>query len=115
MTDCIFCKIVKKEIPAREVYRDSEFVAFHDISPKAPVHIMVIPLKHLESLSGAENSDKEMLGKLLLTVKKIADDLGLSKTGYKLAANNGAGAGQLVFHLHFHILGGWKQKPDWAV
>ena len=69
MTDCIFCKIVKKEIPAREVYRDSEFVAFHDISPKAPVHIMVIPLKHLESLSGAENSDKEMLGKLLLTVK----------------------------------------------
>ena len=115
MTDCVFCQIVKKEIPAREVYRDSQFVAFHDINPKAPVHVLIIPVKHLENLSSADTSDMEMLGKLLLTVKKITDDLGLSKTGYKLAANNGAGAGQLVFHLHFHILGGWKQKPDWVV
>ena|SRR3990167_8323859 len=115
MTDCIFCKIVKKEIPAREVYRDSEIVAFHDISPKAPVHLLVIPAKHTENLMFVEESDREMLGKLMLTAKKIAEENGLNQNGYKLAANNGAGAGQLVFHLHFHILGGWKQKPDWAV
>ena len=115
MTGCIFCKIVKKEIPAKEVYRDNDVVAFNDISPKAPVHILVIPTRHVENLMFIEESDREMLGKLILTSKKIAEENGLSQNGYKLIANNGAGAGQLVFHMHFHILGGWQKKPHWEV
>ncbi|KKS97600.1 MAG: purine nucleoside phosphoramidase, Hit-like protein involved in cell-cycle regulation [Candidatus Gottesmanbacteria bacterium GW2011_GWA2_43_14] len=115
MNGCVFCKIVKKEIPAKEVYRDGEIVAFRDINPKAPVHILVIPVKHLEDLSKAGPKDRELLGKLLYSVKEIAAGAGLEKSGYKLISNNGIGSGQLVFHLHFHILGGWQKKPEWQV
>lgn len=115
MFNCIFCKIIKGEIPGKFVYQDEKMVVFHDINPKAPVHVLVVPVKHIGSLREIDGEDKELLGNLMLKVKQIAEKLGIDKTGYKLIANNGEGAGQLVFHLHFHLLGGWSEKPHWQV
>ncbi len=115
MSDCLFCKIIKGEIPGKFVYKDERVVAFSDINPKAPVHILVLPVKHIESVNEISNNDKDLMGELLLKVKEIARKLGIDKSGYKLIANNGKGAGQLIFHLHFHLLGGWNEKPEWEV
>lgn len=115
MTDCIFCKIVKGEIPGKFVYKDSEMVAFYDISPKAPKHVLLTPVKHIKSLREVGPTDKELLGKMMLKAAEVAKDLGISEDGYKIVANNGKSAGQIVFHLHFHILGGWKKSPGWQV
>lgn len=115
MSDCIFCKIIKGEIPGKFAYQDAQIVAFQDINPKAPIHVLVVPVKHLESIREINDEDKDLMGELLLKVKKIAQKLGIDKSGYKLVANNGEGAGQLVFHLHFHLLGGWSDNPKWEV
>ncbi len=115
MSDCLFCKIIKGEIPGKFVYRDEKLVAFHDISPKAPVHVLVVPVKHIESIREVNSEDKELLGDLILGIKNIAQKLGVDKDGYKVVANNGEGSGQLVFHLHFHVLGGWGKSPGWEV
>ncbi len=104
MSDCLFCKIASGAIPSREVYSDGEVYAFHDIAPKAPTHVLVIPRRHITGLAGTGLEDRALLGEVLVRAAAIARDLGLEH--YRLVANNGEGAGQSVFHLHFHLLGG---------
>tara|TARA_B100001079_G_C16321647_1_gene474927 strand:- start:349 stop:687 length:339 start_codon:yes stop_codon:yes gene_type:complete len=104
MSENIFLKIINKEIPADIIFEDEYTIAFNDISPQAPVHILVIPKKEIKKLSESEETDKELLGHLMIAAKKIASDLKLND--YRLVVNNGAEAGQTVFHLHIHILAG---------
>lgn len=100
----IFQKIIDREIPASIVYEDEHTLAFHDVAPQAPTHILIIPKKPLAKLSDAQDDDAALLGRLLLTATSVARQQGL--TDYRLVVNNGAGAGQSVFHLHLHVLGG---------
>ena len=104
MSENIFLKIINKEIPADIIFEDEYTIAFNDISPQAPVHILVIPKKEIKKLSESGETDKELLGHLMTTAKKIASDLKIND--YRLVINNGAEAGQTVFHLHIHILAG---------
>lgn len=102
----LFAKIIAKEIPARIAYEDDRALAFHDIAPQAPVHVLVVPKKPLVNVAGASAEDEALLGHLLLVARKLAIDLGIAETGYRLVINNGEAAGQTVFHLHVHLLGG---------
>jgi len=104
MKDCLFCKIAAGEIPSRAVHSDEHVYAFHDIAPKAPTHVLVIPRKHIARLADAGEADRDLVGEVVARAAAIARDLGLEH--YRLVANNGEGAGQTVFHLHFHLLGG---------
>lgn len=104
-TETIFSKIIRREIPANIVYEDDLALAFTDVNPQAPVHILVIPKKPLAKLSDAESQDHALLGHLLLTAKRVADEAGL-ENGYRIVINNGNDGGQTVYHLHLHILGG---------
>ena len=106
----IFEKIVAREIPAKIVYEDDDVVAFHDVNPQAPVHVLIVPKKVIPRLSDASASDEAVLGKLLLTAKKIAKELGLTN-GYRVVINNGPDAGESVPHLHVHVLG--KRALAW--
>jgi histidine triad (HIT) family protein len=107
MVDCLFCKLVAGEIPARIVKRTEDAVAFYDVDPKAPVHVLVIPTRHLRAVRDAEGREGEaMLGKLLGFAAEVAADLGLDAGGYRIVTNTGPDAGQSVDHLHFHVLGG---------
>ena len=107
MADCLFCKLVAGEIPARIVKRTDDAVAFHDIDAKAPVHVLVIPTTHVPGVRDAEGREGEvMLGKLLCFAAEVATDLGLDTGGYRIVTNTGPDAGQSVDHLHFHVLGG---------
>jgi histidine triad (HIT) family protein len=115
MQDCLFCKIIRGEIPGKFIYRDDQVVAFHDISPKAPIHFLIVPVKHIESLREIKKEHQELLGELMLTVNTVAEKLGIDKNGYKVVINNGRDAGQLVFHLHLHVLGGWRTPANWKV
>jgi histidine triad (HIT) family protein len=101
---CLFCKIINKEIPSSLVYEDDKVLAFNDISPKAPVHILVIPKQHVTSVSELE--DISVVSDLFAAMKKIAKDKGIEESGYRIVVNHGADAGQAVPHLHFHLLGG---------
>ena len=103
---CIFCKIAAGSIPASVVHSSERLVAFRDIDPKAPVHILVIPREHLESLDDASQKDEGLLGHLLRVGARVANDLGHAESGYRTVINTGAGAGQSVFHLHVHVLAG---------
>jgi histidine triad (HIT) family protein len=103
---CLFCRIAAGEIPSDIVYRDEHALAFHDINPQAPTHILVIPREHLESLDEASRRDETPLGHLLRIAARVANEQGLSESGYRTVINTGAGAGQSVFHLHLHVLGG---------
>lgn len=109
--ETIFGKIIRKEIPADIIFENEKVLAFRDIQPQAPTHILVIPKKPLRDLSDAQECDRELLGDLLLAVSQIAKAAGLQESGYRVVINNGAGAGQSVFHLHLHILG--KRKFAW--
>lgn len=104
-TDTIFGKIIRREIPADIVYEDDLALAFRDVAPQAPIHILVIPKKPIPQLADAESQDHALLGHLLLTVKRVAEQAGLSN-GYRVVINNGSDGGQTVSHLHLHILGG---------
>src|ERR1700737_3179190 len=107
MTDnCLFCRIIRKEIPAKIVWEDANSLAFRDIDPKAPTHVIVVPKVHVASLN--EATDAAMLGRLLLAAREIASEEGIAESGYRVVLNTGAGAGQTVFHLHLHLLGGRK-------
>jgi histidine triad (HIT) family protein len=110
--DCIFCKIVKGKIPSEMIYSDDDFLAFKDIRPKAPVHILIIPKKHIISINHLEDGDKELIGDLFFIAKKIAKKLNLKDKGYKLVFNVGRGGGQVIDHLHLHLLGGWKSEKE---
>ena len=109
MSDTIFGKIIRKEIPADIIYEDDLALAFKDISPQAPVHILVIPKKPIPTISDAQPEDKDLLGHLLLTARNVAEEAGLGN-GYRLVVNSGVDGGQTVYHLHVHILGGRAMK-----
>ena len=105
MEDCIFCKIVKGEIPSEKVYEDEEILAFKDINPAAPIHILVIPKKHIKSLVEVnQNDDKELISKIYFVINKIAEKQGISEKGFRVIVNCGEDGGQEVGHLHFHVL-----------
>jgi len=104
--DCLFCKILEGEVPAKLVHRDELCAAFEDINPQAPVHILIIPRKHLAGLDDAVPEDAPMLGHLQVVAAGLARDRGIAGSGYRTVLNTGAGAGQSVFHLHLHLLGG---------
>ena len=110
MSDCIFCKIARGEIPCRKVYEDDEVFAFHDINPVAPVHFMLIPKLHLASLAEADESHAALLAKMLLLAPKLAKEQGLDN-GFRTVINTGSGGGQEVFHLHVHVIGGGNIPP----
>lgn len=104
--NCIFCRIVAGEIAADIVHRDEYAVAFRDVNPQSPVHLLVIPREHIESLNDAARSDEQLLGHLLRVAARVANDAGLAESGFRTVINTGAAAGQSVFHLHVHVLGG---------
>lgn len=108
MNDCIFCKIIKKEIPSVIVYEDDEILAFRDINPIAPIHILVIPKKHIDSLINLKQEDELLIGKIYTVINKIAKQEGIDQKGFRVVTNCGEDGGQEVKHLHFHILGGTK-------
>ena len=104
--DCVFCKIVKKEIPADIVYEDEEVLAFGDIRPIAPVHVLVIPKKHIESIQNLSEEDINLVGHLILAGKKVAEKMNTSEKGYKMLFRIGEWGGQEVNHIHLHVIGG---------
>ncbi|MGD9117545.1 MAG: histidine triad nucleotide-binding protein [Dehalococcoidia bacterium] len=106
--DCIFCKIVAGEIPSTKVYEDEEIIAFRDINPQAPVHIVIIPRQHIASLSDLSQGDSALVGRLVTVANKLAKDEGISEKGYRVVINCGPEGGQLVPHLHLHLVGGRK-------
>lgn len=106
MEDCIFCKIIKGEIPCDKVYEDDKILAFKDINPEAPVHVVIIPKKHIVSLNEVTKEELEILSNILLVAKNIATENGIADSGYRLINNCGTDGGQTVPHLHFHLLGG---------
>ncbi len=106
MENCIFCKIIKGEIPSTKVYEDDEILAFKDIQPAAPIHILVIPKKHIPSLVQLEKEDEILVGKIYTVINKIAEEQGVLNKGYRVIVNCGKDGGQEVGHLHFHLLAG---------
>lgn len=106
MEDCLFCKIIKGEIPSNKVYEDEEILAFHDIHPAAPIHILVIPKKHIASLVHLQKEEEAIVGKIYGVINQIAEEQGFKQDGYRVIVNCGKNGGQEVMHLHFHILAG---------
>lgn len=106
-SDCIFCKIIKGEAPADFVYKDEDLVVFRNIRPSAPVHVLVVPVEHIESINALEEEHSAIIAKMILKARDIARQLGIADSGYKLVTNVGWGGGQRVFHLHTHLIGGW--------
>ena len=106
--DCIFCKIIRKEIPAKIVFKNANIVAFSDINPKARIHVLIVPKKHIPTFNDFRSSDGKLISEILLAAKKIAKKLKIDSSGYRLVLNCGSDAGQLVNHVHLHILGGEK-------
>ncbi len=106
MSDCIFCRIAAREIPASIVHEDDEVVAFRDVHPQAPVHLLIVPRRHVASLAEAADADGGLLGRILLVARDLAVREGIDASGWRLVTNRGPGAGQTVLHLHFHLLGG---------
>jgi histidine triad (HIT) family protein len=108
---CLFCKIVDTQIPSRVLFEDEHLLAFHDIHPMAPTHVLVIPKAHLVSLHDGKPEHEALLGKLMLAARRVAEMTGIEKSGYRVVANTGPNAGQSVFHLHLHVLGG--RRMEW--
>ncbi len=108
MEDCIFCKIINKQIPSDIVYEDEEILAFKDIAPMAPVHILVIPKKHISSVMELSKEDELLVGKIYTVIQKLAKEFNVNEDGFRVITNCGEGAGQTVKHVHFHLLGGKK-------
>ena len=108
--DCIFCNIIRGEAPANLVYKDEDMVVFHNIKPSAPVHVMIVPAEHIESLNSLEERHSAVISKMILKAKDIARLLDIRDSGYKLIINVGRGGGQEIFHLHIHLVGGWEKS-----
>ncbi len=106
MDDCLFCKINRGDIPSNKVYDGDDVFAIEDINPQAPVHLLIIPKKHLSTLLDIEDNDFEMIGSIFGVINELATERKLEASGYRVVANCGAGAGQSVFHIHYHLLGG---------
>jgi len=109
--DCLFCKIIKGEIPADKVKETDRLIAIRDINPQAPTHILIIPHEHIEKVSDVKDWQAHLIGEMVTLAKEIAEDENISETGYRLVLNCGAEAGQAVFHIHLHLLGG--RKMEW--
>ncbi|MBY0577824.1 MAG: histidine triad nucleotide-binding protein [Burkholderiales bacterium] len=110
MESCIFCRIIRGEIPSRKIFEDDDIVAFHDIHPAAPVHFMLIPKAHVESLAHADDTHRDVLGKMMVLAPRLAKELGLND-GFRTIVNTGRVGGQEVLHLHMHVLGGKDRLP----
>jgi len=108
--NCIFCQIISGEKPAEFVYKGESVVAFKDIKPHAPIHILIVPRKHIRSINDLEEKDREIIAELIFRAQKIAEEQGIAKSGYKLVFNVERGGNQYVFHLHLHLVGGWDKK-----
>lgn len=108
MEDCVFCKIIKGEIPSEKVYEDEEILAFKDIDPAAPIHILVIPKKHIENLLEVKEEDSYLIARIYQVINKIAREMGIEEDGFRVIVNCGKDAGQEVMHIHFHMLAGRK-------
>ena len=111
MPDCLFCKIIKREIPGSIVYEDESVLAFNDINPQAPTHVLVVPKRHIESLNELRDEDDQLIGELVRRAAAIAKDRGISAGGFRTVFNTNRNAGQTVFHVHLHLLGG--RSMDW--
>lgn len=105
--DCLFCKIANKGRESETVYEDEKFFAFKDINPKAPIHVLIIPKQHIESVNHLQEEDVSLVGELILVTKKVAEKFGIANSGYRLQINVGKGGGQIIDHLHVHLMGGW--------
>jgi histidine triad (HIT) family protein len=103
---CLFCKIIDQELPAKIIYEDEKVVAFNDINPQAPVHILIIPRKHIATTNDLQNSDWELIGHMYMVAQKLASQLNIAESGYRIVTNCNADGGQAVYHLHLHLLGG---------
>jgi histidine triad (HIT) family protein len=110
--ECIFCKIASGEIPSDIVYQDDEYIAFRDIQPQAPVHMLIVPREHISSVSELTDKQAPFAGRLILLAKQIAEKEGIAESGYRLVINCGAEGGQIVPHLHLHLLGGRKLSDE---
>jgi len=110
MEECVFCKIVGKDIPSELIYEDEQIMAFNDINPKAPVHILIIPKEHFASLNDIPEEKKDVLSHILLKARQIARNLGIDEKGYRIVLNTARDSGQEVFHIHFHLLGGRRMS-----
>ena len=106
MTECLFCKINAREIPSEIVYEDEQVLVFKDINPLAPVHLLVISKKHIDDLNGIQEEDERLLGHLMMVIKEMAKEHGVQESGYRVITNIGEDGGQIIKHLHFHIIGG---------
>ncbi len=104
--NCIFCKIIEKKIPSKILYEDRFVTAFEDVNPQAPVHFLVVPKKHISDIHSMTEAEKDLVGHLFLTARKVIDEKKQDSKGYRMVINNGAGAGQTVFHIHLHVLSG---------
>lgn len=111
MGDCIFCKIIEGKVPSEKVYEDDEILAFKDIHPAAPIHVLIIPKKHIATLMDIKDEDSSLMGKIIQTAKLIAKQLGIEEKGFRLIANCGPDSGQEVMHIHFHLLAGRTMGP----
>lgn len=106
MSDCIFCKIIKGDIPCDKVYEDDKVIAFKDINPEAPVHVLIIPKEHISSVNDLSESNCDVISHIFITAKNIAKNMGINESGYRIVNNCGEDGGQTVHHIHFHMLGG---------
>jgi len=106
--DCIFCQIVRGEAPAEYIYKNDSLVVFKDIHPHAPVHLLIVPRKHIRSINNIDDEDDGIVSEMIRAGKMMAKEKGIAETGYKLLFNVERGGGQVIFHLHLHLLGGWK-------
>ena len=111
MKNCLFCEIANGEVESEIVYRDEQVCAFNDINPQAPVHILIIPRKHIEGINVLTQKDKGIIGHILLVAKELSEEKSISEGGFRVLINSGSNAGQVIEHLHFHLLGGTKLKP----
>ncbi len=110
MNECIFCKVIKGEIPAKKVYEDKEIIVIDDVNPQAPIHLLIIPKRHIPTSMELENGDKDMIGSVFLIANRVAEERGIADPGFRVVMNCNEGAGQSVFHIHFHLLGGRNMK-----
>lgn len=107
--DCLFCKISNNQIETKFLYENDNLVVFKDINPAAPVHLLIVPKRHLRSINNINPADAELIGEMMLVAKQMAAENGVAESGYKLLFNVEKGGGQVIFHLHLHLIGGWKR------
>ncbi len=107
--DCLFCKIANEEIPTEFLYKNDNLVVFRDINPQAPVHILIVPIRHIRSINDITQNDNEIISELISVAKEMAKKEGVDKSGYKIFFNVEKGGGQVIFHIHLHLIGGWEK------